>query len=246
MNLIHRNKNPYKSTNIYRVTASLYSDFPTLTPFEKVERARKVIFTFDYPTPDNVAPGEFKQYFETMFITRFWERFFSADTFESFEMRFYSKMLEIMPVYSELLSIFFMENRDKLYLNYTKSETHSDSDSKTDGKESNNRNGSTNTTGTTKDINSVFPANMMQAGTHLDSVNYANNGNLNDVNNKQTTEDNSSGSHESNTKQNSNSYTESTSGVLLDGVMKFNSEFKTIFTNMLNEFSPLFTAIIDI
>lgn len=246
MNLIHRNKNPYKSTNIYRVTASLYSDFPTLSPFEKVERARKIIFNFDYPTPDNVNSDEFKRYFETMFITRFWERFFAAETFEAYHMRLYSKMLEIMPIYSELLGAFFMDDKDKLFLNYTKSETHSDSDSKTNGSESNSSTGTNTNKGTTKDIASVFPANMMTAGTHLDSVNYANNGNLNDVDNTQTSKDSASGSHNNETKQNANSYTETVSGVLLDGLLKFNNEFKTVFSNMINEFNSLYTAIIDI
>lgn len=215
---ITRNKNPYKSTNIYRVTASLNSDFFTLNPFEKIERARKIIFTFDYPTPENVETEEFKQYFETMFISRFWERFFGSETFEAWTIRFYSKMLEVMPVYSELLTVFFDENKDKLFLNYSKSKTTT-------------KNDSTNKS-TDKNINSAFPSSMMKAGSNVGDVNYANNGALNN----------------GESEQNFNGIVESeiVSGVVLDGVIKFNKEFKTIFSDLLNEFSTLFSAIIDI
>lgn len=246
MSLIHRNKNPYKSSNIYRVTASLTPDFPTLTPFEKVEKARKIVFTFDYPTPDNIDSDEFKKYFETMFITRYWERFFSAETFEAFTMRFYSKMLEIMPIYAELLSVFFMENKEKLYLNYTKST------SKTDSQNTGNENGKETKKGTTtgssssNDLGTAFPANMMSAGDHLDSVNYANNGTMNESSNSQTVNDNSTRENSRTEKGTVNTESETVSGVLLDGILKFNTEFKTVFTNMLNEFNPLFTALIDL
>lgn len=250
MTLIHRNKNPYKSTNIYRVTASLTPDFPTLTPFEKIEKARRIIFTFDYPTPDNIDSQTFKDYFETMFISRFWENFFSAETYESFSVRFYSKMLEVMPTYAHILSLFFNNNIDDLILNITESTTKTNSNTDTTNKGNDvittNKSGSINNEN--KNINSNFPANMMSAGTKINNVDYANNGGI--TNDKQTSSENGTQNNKidntSNQKNNSETTVLSHSGSKLDGYIKYNNEFKSIFTNLLNEFKPLFSAVLDL
>lgn len=174
--MIYRNKEPYRSSNIYRVTASVTPEFKNLNPFEKLEAARKVVFNFDYPTPDSISNEDFKRFFEHMFISRFWERWFKAETFESFTIQLYSKMLEILPEYNILLDTFFNENKEQLFLN------HSTTKSSGESKSAN----------TNKNVASAFPANMMSAGNSVGNVKYASNGNLtNDLNeseNKNTSE----------------------------------------------------------
>lgn len=174
--MIYRNKEPYRSSNIYRVTASVTPEFKNLNPFEKLEAARKVVFNFDYPTPDSISSEDFKRFFEHMFISRFWERWFRAETFESFTIQLYSKMLEILPEYNIMLDVFFNENKEQLFLNH--------STTKSSGK--------SKSANTNKNVASAFPANMMSAGNSVDNVKYASNGNLtNDLNeseNKNTSE----------------------------------------------------------
>lgn len=60
--MIYRSKEPYKSSTIYRVTASATPEFKNLNPFEKLEAARKVVFNFDYPTPDSISSDDFKRF----------------------------------------------------------------------------------------------------------------------------------------------------------------------------------------
>lgn len=234
--MIHRNKEPYRSSNIYRVTASLTPEFKNLNPFEKLEAARKVVFNFDYPTPESISSDEFKRFFEQMFISRFWERWFRAETFESFTIQLYSRMLEILPEYNIMLDTFFNENKEQIFLNHstTKSKTESSGESESDNTQT------SESTNTNKNIASAFPANMMSAGDNIGNVNYANNGNLtNDKNESENT-------GETKTKQSNNSATESEtiSGVMLDSILKFNKEYNKIFTNLINEFNILFSFII--
>lgn len=222
--ITHRNKEPYRSSNIYRVTASVTPDFKNLTPFEKLEAARKVVFNFDYPTPDSIEPDEFKRFLEQMFVSHFWERWFRAETFESFSIQLYSKMLEVLPAYNIMLDVFFRDNKDEILMNHT----IVNSETKDDNKQTNE------TENTNKNIASAFPANMMSAGGNIGNVNYANNGNLtNDKNESVSTQDNKR-SFDSDTL----------SGVMLDSLIKFNKEYSNIFTKLLNEFNILFSYII--
>ena len=47
-----------------------------------ISNARKIIFTFDYPTPNNVDKEEFKKYFETTFLTTYFTDKIAFETFE--------------------------------------------------------------------------------------------------------------------------------------------------------------------
>lgn len=226
--MIHRSKEPYRSSNIYRVTASLTPEFKNLNPFEKLEAARKVVFNFDYPTPDSISSDEFKRFFEHMFISRFWERWFKAETFESFTIQLYSKMLEVLPTYNIVLSKIFDNDIDNFLL--TQDNTTTTIKNKSTSK------GTTSEQGTTKAVGSAFPSNIINAGDNVGAVKYANNGNLN--------ENNTSGTTENNTTNDGETVTTRISGNLFDQFIKYNTEFKDVFTNLINEFNILFSFII--
>lgn len=213
---ILRNKYPYQSSNIYNITASRTSNFSELNPFEKMERAREMVFIFDYPTPDNIEANDFKDYFESMFISKYFDSYFKYETFERWQLAFYSKMLEIMPIYNAKLSNFFDTNKDKLFSN--KTETTSESESNTENESA------------SENIASIFPANLNKAGQNIGAVNYANNGNLSN--------DNSTANNKTTGKNTTVSIDN------FNNVLKFDEHFKGIFTDLINEFNPLFSALI--
>ena len=253
---ILRSKYPYSSTTIYNVTASLTPNFRDLTIMQRIEAARPLVFSFEYPTPNNIQPEVFKEYFERLFITRFIDDYFKAETFEKWQVKLYSKMLEVLPVYNEILSGFFYKDKDKLLLNTSKTTTTGNSTGKTESEnesesESESESKSKgNTTVKNKDIKANFPGSLRTAGTNVDNVHYANNG---DVFNGDTNNTNSgtnsgtnttTGSNKTETENEYETITESKSGNILDGIIKFNNEYKNIFTKLINEFNPLFSAII--
>lgn len=214
---ILRNKYPYDSSNIYNVTASLFSDFPFLTPFEKIDKARTVVFNFDYPTPENIPHNDFKDFFETMFISKYFDNYFKYETFERWQVALYGKMLIILPVYNAKLSNFFEANKDKLFTN--KTETTSESESNTENESA------------SKNIASIFPANLNKAGQNIGAVNYANNGNI---------------SNDNSTANNKTTGTNTTISIdNFNNVLKFDEHFKGIFSELINEFNPLFSAVIN-
>lgn len=213
---ILRSKYPYQSTNIYNITASRTVDFDLLNPFEKMERARKMIFVFDYPTPENVAPEDFKAFFEKMFIGKYLDDYFKYETFERWHIAFYSKMLEVLPIYNAKLSNFFETNKEKLFSN--KTETTSENESNTENESAN------------KNIASIFPANLNRAGQNIGAVNYANNGNIS--NDNSTAKNKTTGKNTTVSIDNFNN------------ILKFDDHFNKIFSDLLNEFQPLFSAVI--
>lgn len=213
---ILRSKYPYQSTNIYNITASRTIGFSALNPFEKMERARRMIFVFDYPTPENVDSEDFKAFFEKMFIGKFLDDYFKYETFERWQLAFYSKMLEVMPIYNAKLSNFFYDNKEQLFTVITESET-----------ETENQN---NSTTKNENIAASFPSNMKTAGRNIGAVQYANAGTVvNDEN------DSTGKSKSHNTSKTINNF---------ENILKFDSHFKGIFTDLLNEFNPLFSAVI--
>lgn len=239
MNIL-RSKYPYSSTTIYNVTASLTPNFRDLTIMQRIEAARPLVFSFEYPTPDNIEPAIFKEYFERLFITHFIDDYFKAETFEKWQVKLYSKILEVLPVYNEILSGFFYNDKDKLLLNTSKTTTTGNSKGKTESENESESEG--NTTVKNKDMKANFPGSLRTAGTSADSVHYANNG---DVFNGDTDNTNViTGSNKTETENEHETITESTSGNILDGIIKFNNEYKSIFTKLINEFNPLFSAII--
>lgn len=213
---ILRSKYPYQSTNIYNVTASRTTGFSALNPFEKMERARQVIFIFDYPTPENVDADEFKAFFEKMFIGKFIDDYFKYETFERWQLAFYSKMLEVMPIYNAKLSNFFYDNKKELFaiINETDSNSTNTNKSITEN----------------KNIASAFPSNLNRAGVNINNVNYANNGAiLND---------------ENNTNGENTNHTVNKTINNFENILKFDAHFKNIFSDLLKEFNPLFSAVI--
>ena len=221
MSNILRSKYPYQSTTIYNVTASLTENFETLNIFEKIQKARPLLFPFDYPTPDNINSAEFKEYFETMFISKYIDYYFKFETFERFELALYSKMLEIMPVYNIMISNVLYNNKDYLLLNT--SETITDNTTKNDNKSVNE----------SKNISSKLPANLNKAGSNIGNVQYANDGNI---------------SGQENTLDGTTKFdgkVTTISGNRLDGLIKFDENFKNIFSKLMLEFKPLFSMIIN-
>lgn len=153
-----RSNYPYKSSTIYNVLASVTSDFSRLTIYEKVQKARPIIFDFDYTTPENVDADDFKYYFETMFISRYFQYYFKSETFEAWKLLFYSKMLEVMPVYATKLSFFFTDKIENILLNTTETVTKG--------------------TNKNKSISAALPADIIRAGYAIENVGRADSGNL--------------------------------------------------------------------
>ena len=153
-----RSNYPYKSSTIYNVLASVTSDFSRLTIYEKVQKARPIIFDFDYTTPENVDTDDFKYYFETMFISRYFQYYFKTETFEAWKLLFYSKMLEVMPVYAVKLSFFFSDEIENILLNTTETVTKG--------------------TNKNKSISAALPADIIRAGYAIENVGRADSGNL--------------------------------------------------------------------
>lgn len=153
-----RSNYPYKSSTIYNVLASVTSDFSRLTIYEKVQKARPIIFDFDYTTPENVDADDFKYYFETMFISRYFQYYFKTETFEAWKLLFYSKMLEVMPVYATKLSFFFTDKIEDILLNTTETVTKG--------------------TNKNKSISAALPADIIRAGYAIENVGRADSGNL--------------------------------------------------------------------
>ena len=164
---IFRSNYPYKSSTIYNVLASVTSDFEKLTIYEKVQKARPLVFDFDYTTPENVDADDFKYYFETMFISRYFQYYFKTETYEAWKLLFYSKMLEVMPVYSLKLSFFFTDKIENILLNTTETITESSAKSKA--------------------ISAALPADIVNAGYAIEKVNYADSGNISNGENKAVT-----------------------------------------------------------
>ena len=244
MNNILRSKYPYSSSTIYNVTASLTDNFTSLNMFERIQKARSIIFTFDYPTPYNISDDDFKYYFETMFISKYIDYYFKQETFEAFQIALYSKMLEIMPVYNAKLSNFFYDKKDEMLLN--KTETVSEGNAK-----SNNTTESKNNTvieneniNNQKVINSSFPSNLNRAGNNIGNVNYADTGSLTEQKNNATgTNETINNSETDNTSENYNKSV-TVSGNLFENYIKFDEHFKSIFSDLMGEFKPLFSMII--
>lgn len=153
-----RSNYPYKSSTIYNVLASVTSDFEKLTIYEKVQKARPLVFDFDYTTPENVNSDDFKYYFETMFISRYFPYYFKTETFEAWKLLFYSKMLEVMPVYATKLSFFFTDKIENILLNTTETVTKG--------------------TNKNKSISAALPADIIRAGYAIENVGRADSGNL--------------------------------------------------------------------
>jgi len=250
INNIIRSARPYHSSTIYHVTASLYSDFSEMNIFEKVQKARPIVFPFDYPTPKNIDTNDFKDYFETLFISRYIDDYFKFETFERFEIALYSKMLEVLPPYCQMLSNFFSENEKDFFLNIEESETESNSKSNSDnsGSGTEKSDSTVKADGTNQSISSQFPQNIKNAGKKIDNVNYANDGSLTesennsktDVNRKTTNQNSSNNNSESNTKF------KRKSGNMFEMMMKYDEHFNKIFTKLMNEFNPLFSAVINL
>ena len=237
---IIRSKQPYQSSNIYRTGASLIDNFPYLSPFDKIQKCRPIVFPFDYPTPENIESDVFKDFFETMFISKYFENFFKFETFEAWQVKLYSKMLEVMPVYAKMLENFFYSDKTELLLNQYKETVQTHDDVAT------TRQNDETTTGTStrenKNISAAFPANLNRAGTNVGNVNYADNGAIDNGSDSSRNIREATENHEE--KRNGTVNRQGYSGNVLDQILKFDEHFNGIFTALLNEFGALFTSIL--
>ena len=129
-----------------------------------------------------------------------------------------------MPVYAELLDLFFKENKEEIFLAQTKTDTTTKSSGSSEASSS----------GKNENIASMFPANMATAGKDIGNVKYANNGALSSDNTE----------NETSNEQSGETHTTTLSGSMLDSIIKFNREYKNIFNKLLNEFNGLFSYIL--
>lgn len=240
-----RSKYPYQSTTIYNITASLTENFETLTIFERVEKARSFIFPFDYPTPENVEHADFKHFFETMFISKYINDYFKYETFEAFELALYSKMLEVMPTYNIILSGIFEADADKLLLNVSETITDANGKQDTDNQSENKTVNKSNTTGNQKNITAKFPANLKTAGTKINDVKYADNGGITETSDNTSGNVDVTGKNVNKATSENHSKTTTKGGNRLDAYIKMNEQLKHIFNDLMLEFKPLFSMIIN-
>lgn len=184
-----------------------------------ISNARKIIFTFDYPTPNNVDKEEFKKYFETTFLTTYFTDKIAFETFEQFIFKLYSKINKFLPMYNPIFSTFFNAESDDIILNHKIEHTeHGENAGENVGKME------------SESLQSRYPENLIRSNS-LNNIDYANNGDRD----KTTNEDNQSSNYDI-------SFSEKKYGNLIDRVNNY-TRLANLMENLMNEFNSLFSIL---
>lgn len=203
-------------------------DIPTM-----IEKSRGKIFDFDYEIPTKIDEVVFKKWFETTFLTKFavWE--IGYETYELFHLQLFSACQRILPKYNILFNNFeaLKSQADSAFYNIEKGTIKTDSEGSQKG---------TNTTnGTTKNIDSTLPVNLINAGS-LNDTKYADNGSYG--------EQSSTDTGNTTTKGNELKTYDIKRGNFIETYAKFvatvsDEKFLNIYNQLFDEFNYLFLGV---
>lgn len=194
----------------------------------RIESARKQIFSFDYPVPDKVWTEDFKTYFETAFINEYLFDEIASETVARFKQRLHSRLLRVMPKYAALFTML-----DKIdYSAFMTNNDYQESDKFTAEQKAK----AAGTSGS-KSAGSNLPENMLAKGTigNATNVGYASSGAVS-----------KSASETENEAKSTNEGTKKITGrnsSQLSFINEVNPEFFDLFNKLINEFSDLFTIL---
>lgn len=205
------------TTTIWEYLKSCNDFTPAPIP-EVIEKHRDKIFEFDYPTPKTMDKEEFKKWFETTFITQNLTRCIGFGTMEEFKIKLWGKLLNQMPIFVREFDLLIPLTMKEMYRGKFGTETIKGTDND-------------KVTSKTKDVNSNFPVNLINADGDIGSVNYADRGSIND-----------------NSRTSNRGYDESriydyTTGNALAYIIPYSKEVRKLFENIFNEFNDLFLGV---
>lgn len=204
-------------------------DIPTM-----IENSRGKIFDFEYETPTKIDKAVFKKWFESAFLTKFavWE--IGYETFELFHLQLCGACQRILPKYNILFNNFeeLKTQADSAFYNIEKGTIKTD----TNG----TQNGTNTSKGTTKNIDSTLPVNLINAGS-LSGTHYADNGSYGEQNTTDT--------GNTTTQGNELKTYDLKRGNFIETYAKFvetiaDEKFLNIYNQLFDEFNYLFLGVL--
>lgn len=231
--------------SVYTTTFEIISFDDELSLNERIEKLRGVLFDFDYYLPLNQYYTEdFKKYFETCFINKYFFNEIGSETITRFKQRLQSKILEITPQYSLMFEALNKIDFDTLL---DTREIKGNRNNEINENSSNNKEAENKHQGKTgnKTASSNLPENMLNSGTIGDftNVGYANNATITRGDDESL---NTNFANETVTKtiKENNEYKETERSTSQFDLLKLmNNDFNTFFEKFLNEFKILFMSI---
>ena len=198
------------------------NDFQPAPIPEMIEKYRKIVFDFDYPTPSAINSEEFKRWFETQFFARFMTWEIGFNTLEEFKMQLWHYCSTYLPTYNVLIDKLY-NMTDKELLNQWNSVTVTDGeDTRYTARTNNDMN-----------IHSTLPANMIAAGTIADTR-YADDANRNEG--KRV--DDSKGTEDRTVTETRNN------GTIIDKLVTYYDVYEDFYVNLFKNFNKLFFGIL--
>lgn len=209
------------TTTIWEVFKNRNDYIPEPIP-DMIEKYRKIIFDFDYPTTKIIDKNEFKKWFETAFLVRFltWEIGFT--TLEEFKLQLWHYCNVYLPFYTNMIDK-YTSMTDKELLNQWSSTTV------TDGEDTRVTNRDTNDL----TVHSTLPSNMIDAGSIKDTR-YADDA----TRYEGSRNDNSKGTEDRTVTENR------TNGSIIEQLVIYYDLFENLYTGLFDKFNKLFFGIL--
>lgn len=247
------------TTCIYNIAYDTFADNDITNPLagyvepdKLLQRAREVVFNFDYNISNKTVENEFlgkfnlKDSFEKAFIDKYLTDEIAYESFTLWQSKLKGKLQEIVPLLNLKFNTFCQIELFDLRGGYKYTEhidnTHKDDDDINRIGSDSRTNDGTNNTG---QVDSSFPVNEVDAYAHLEGVNYASGG----ASIKNTTHGTSKGSNTvDETRGNTGEYHTDRVATredrnLIDNLKKIKGLYNDMITGSLKEFSYLFMGI---
>lgn len=207
--------------------------------YNRVDSAREKIFNFYYPTPQKI--GDFKRYFEILFIFHYLTDEFAFETFYLWKVKLQSKCMEVMPGYAKAFDGFAQMTADLAVSNQKfnrKTDSNATGKSKSTGSFSNQNDSNSTMRGAESDL----PGNMIKAK-DFNSIEYADRANLDTSLNKTTDKGTTTTDNDTTTKTNQ---IETITGLTMPAgevFRQYKNEVNGLYSELLDEYKDLFMPL---
>lgn len=207
--------------------------------YNRVDSAREKIFNFYYPTPQKI--GDFKRYFEILFIFHYLTDEFAFETFYLWKVKLQAKCMEVMPGYAKAFDGFAQMTADLAISNQKfnrKTDSNASGKSNSTGSFSNQNDSNSTMRGAESDL----PGNMIKAK-DFNSIEYADRANLDTASNKSTEKGSNTIANDTTTKSNQ---IETITGLTMPAgevFRQYKNEVNGLYSELLDEYRDLFMPI---
>jgi hypothetical protein len=207
--------------------------------YNRVDSAREKIFNFYYPTPQKI--GDFKRYFEMLFIFHYLTDEFAFETFYLWKVKLQAKCMEVMPGYAKAFDGFAQMTADLAVANQKftrKTDSNAAGKSNSTGSFSNQNDSNSTMRGAESDL----PGNMIKSK-DFNSIEYADRANLDTASNKSTEKGSNTTANDTTTKSNQ---IETITGLTMPAgevFRQYKNEVNGLYSELLDEYKDLFMPL---